>query len=263
MSHAAAAQPPRLPFYASVALSSQRKGWGTPLELFDALCRRAAGLPPDAPAATLPRPWVDPCATADNALLPRYFTPEEDGLARSWCPPTSLELAALELPWYVFSNPPYGEPEEPCPPRSCKKKRCQERGHHLQTRLPGIGDWTSKAQVEALAWGLSVDMLLPHRATSWWGAMFQPLESAGPFLGGVALPGPLSPMHPYWPTLEWRLYRWRWLEVEVAVLDGRLQFRPEPGAVKATTGKPQTGKDSAGFDSAVVTFRGLRPDRGL
>jgi hypothetical protein len=89
--------------------------------------------------------------------------------------------------------------------------------------------------------------------------MLQPPESeAGPFLGGMALPGPLSPMHPYCPTLEWRLYRWRWLEVEIAVLDGRLQFRPEPGAVKATTGKPQTGKDSAGFDSAVVTFRGLR-----
>ena len=250
--------PARLPFFSSVALSSQRKGWGTPLALFDALCRRAAGLPPEAPVEIIPRPWVDPCASPDNALLPRYFSPEEDGLAQSWAPPAGPR-GPLVLPDYVFFNPPYGEPEEACSSTRCQKLRCQQRGHHLETRLPGIEDWTAKALQEALAWGLCVEGLLPHRAASWWRAMLEPPAAAGAFLGGVALPGKRSPLHRYWPTLEWRLYRWEALEVEVALLDGRLPFRPEPGSTKATTGQPQTGKERAAFDSAVVRFRGLRP----
>lgn len=39
---------------------------------------------------------LDPCCTHDNAVCARHFTPEENGLARSWLGET------------VFMNPPYG-----------------------------------------------------------------------------------------------------------------------------------------------------------
>jgi site-specific DNA-methyltransferase (adenine-specific) len=38
---------------------------------------------------------LDPCATADNAKCPRYFTKEQDGLSQEWT-------------GRVFMNPPYG-----------------------------------------------------------------------------------------------------------------------------------------------------------
>jgi len=39
---------------------------------------------------------LDPCATAENATCPRYFTKEQDGLAQDWGTHR------------VFCNPPYG-----------------------------------------------------------------------------------------------------------------------------------------------------------
>lgn len=255
MTQAAVAIPPeRRTFFNSTALSSQRTGWGTPREFFDVLCRYAAGLPPDAPPESLPRPWVDPCAVATNALVPHFYSPADNGLLKTWRPPA-------EAPRFVIYNPPYGSPEEACHPRKCKKKRCKKRGFCLADRLPGIADWVEKGRAEAELWQMQVHGIFPRRGADWWGRMLSPPPlMAGEMLGlGLALPGALSPFQPYWPTLEWRLFRYERLAVEVIELDGRLSFIPEVGATKATTGEPQTGDDSAGFDSAVVIFHGGEP----
>jgi phage N-6-adenine-methyltransferase len=58
--------------------------WATPKALYDKLDRRFHFT-------------LDPCATAENAKCPRFFTKEDDGLRQSW---------AGER---VFMNPPYGK----------------------------------------------------------------------------------------------------------------------------------------------------------
>lgn len=233
-------------FYASAAHLSERRGWGTQRPLFLALRRYAAGTPPETPEAEVPLPWVDPAATHETALVPHCYTPAEDGLVQTWCPPPGA-------PGFVFDNPPYGDPEEPCP-RRCKKKVCVTRGHHLAVRVPGIEDWVRKARAEALAWGMATVNLLPNRAgAGWFADMLRPPPEAGLYVGGQAMPGHLSPLHPYRRCASWARYRWQALEVEVAVLEGRERFIPEPGSTEKA--------DSAGFDSAVVIFRGLGPRR--
>lgn len=72
---------------------------------------------------------LDPCATPENAKCERYFTIEDDGLARSW---------GRER---VFMNPPYGR---------------------------AIGDWMRKALTESER-GATVVCLVPARTeTKWW-----------------------------------------------------------------------------------------------
>jgi len=91
---------------------------------------------------------LDACATAANAKLPNYISPERDGLLQYWEKST-------------FVNPPYSKAEKPCKP-NCKKKRCQKRGWHRKKRKPGCIDWVRKAYWEARA-GMRVVMLLPAR----------------------------------------------------------------------------------------------------
>jgi site-specific DNA-methyltransferase (adenine-specific) len=64
-------------------LSSASNVWATPQEFFDALDREF-------------RFELDVCALPDNAKCPRYFTPDDDGLAQSWAPAV------------CWMNPPYG-----------------------------------------------------------------------------------------------------------------------------------------------------------
>jgi site-specific DNA-methyltransferase (adenine-specific) len=65
--------------------SSKTDEWPTPPELFAQL---------DAQYGPF---TLDPCAGADNAKCPAYFTREQDGLAQRWA-------------GRVFMNPPYGRP---------------------------------------------------------------------------------------------------------------------------------------------------------
>lgn len=236
------ADPGARPFFSARAYSSLLKGWRTPPELFLALCRYAACLPPDAPADQVPRPWVDPCATVASALVPHFFGPAEDGLAQAWKPPESG-------PDFLIVNPPYGNPEEACPTR-CRKKTCEKRGHHLAERVPGIEDWMQKAREESLCWRMRTLNVIPYRAgAGWFADTLRPAAaSSGMWLGGQALPGHLAPFGAYWPCTSWTLYRWQRLEVEVSVLKGRQHFLTE-----------DTGEDTgpAGFDSVILTFRGL------
>lgn len=63
--------------------SSNTNEWATPQAFFDELNKEFNFT-------------LDPCATAQNAKCPRFFTKEIDGLAQSWRGET------------VFCNPPYG-----------------------------------------------------------------------------------------------------------------------------------------------------------
>ncbi len=62
---------------------SQRDDWSTPRALFERL-QAEFGF------------TLDPCAQAHNAQCARFYTPEQDGLSRSWRGER------------VFMNPPYG-----------------------------------------------------------------------------------------------------------------------------------------------------------
>jgi hypothetical protein len=67
----------------SVHFSSSTDEWETPQALFEELSWIFGGF------------TLDPCATRENAKCARYFTREENGLAKRW-------------EGKVFLNPPYG-----------------------------------------------------------------------------------------------------------------------------------------------------------
>jgi hypothetical protein len=249
---------PRRPFYAGVAMSTTGlQDYGTPWETFDALCRYHSGAEPDAPREGLARPWVDPFASAWNALVPTYFSLPGgggiavDGLKQSWRPPDDYRR------WFVIFNPVYEDAEEACRER-CKKKRCEERGFCLSEYKPGMPDALLKAEAEALAWGGPITGILPARSAAWFKrTICPPREVAGRFLGGEAFPGEHAPLNPYLRTVAAEVYRYERLQLEVNRLAGRQTFRTPPGAVSDTTGLP-VKNDSAGFDTLLVTWKGVR-----
>ena len=63
--------------------SSATGEWETPQEVFDALDLEFGGFD------------LDPCATAENAKCPNFYTKDDDGLDKPWG-------------GKVFVNPPYG-----------------------------------------------------------------------------------------------------------------------------------------------------------
>jgi phage N-6-adenine-methyltransferase len=103
-------------FYTSIALSSRSDDWPTPQAFYDELAREFGGFD------------LDPCASADNAKCPRFFTPANDGLTQEWA-------------GRVFMNPPYGR---------------------------SIGDWMRKAYESAQAGALVVCLVPSRTDTRWW-----------------------------------------------------------------------------------------------
>ena len=100
----------------AVHYSSNRIDWETPQDLFDEL-------------HAIHDFEVDVCATAQNAKLPTFFTPEIDGLKQDWAPRV------------CWMNPPYGRE---------------------------IIHWMEKAYNESLN-GAKVVCLVPSRTdTKWW-----------------------------------------------------------------------------------------------
>lgn len=93
---------------------------------------------------------LDPCCFKETAKAKSFYTPEDDGLAKDWS-------------GLVFMNPVYNKPEQPCK-RSCKKKRCIQRGC-ISKRIPGQIDWVKKAYLESTK-GVSTVCLLPARTDS-------------------------------------------------------------------------------------------------
>lgn len=90
--------------------------WATPPEVFDPLHAEFSFT-------------LDPCATAETAKCPRFFTEEQNGLEQSW---------AGER---VFMNCPYGREIYP---------------------------WTRKARLEADGGALVVGLLPASTDLSWW-----------------------------------------------------------------------------------------------
>lgn len=122
-----------------VHYSSKTDEWATPQATFDALSAEFG--PFD----------LDPCATAENAKAPTYYTRDDDGLTK---------------PWFgrVFVNPPYGR---------------------------GIGKWVERASWVAMpdeygdAPADLVVCLLPARTdTKWWHDYVIPCASEIRFLRG-------------------------------------------------------------------------------
>ena len=116
--------------------SSEDMTWATPQDFFDKLDKEFHFT-------------LDPCCVPETAKCDTYFTPKEDGLKQSWQGHT------------VFMNPPYGKPEKACKP-NCKKKKCVERGFHIEKYVPGQADWIKKAYEESLN-GTTVVCLIPSR----------------------------------------------------------------------------------------------------
>lgn len=80
---------------------------------------------------------LDVCATAENAVLPRYYSPAADGLEQTW----SLER--------VWCNPPYS----------------------------GIGSWVAKAVWEAVTCPVIVMLVPANRTEqSWWQREIEPVR---------------------------------------------------------------------------------------
>ena len=105
------------PLFSSVSVE-----WETPPDLFRQINRMFG--PFD----------LDPCATAENAKAPLYYTKAEDGLGPGW----ALANKAITN---VFMNPPYGR---------------------------DIKHWLAKAAKESMK-GVQVVALLPARTdTDWW-----------------------------------------------------------------------------------------------
>jgi phage N-6-adenine-methyltransferase len=93
-------------------LSSKKMDWRTPQAFFDDLNREFHFV-------------LDAAAMPENAKCTQYFTPETDGLSRSW-----------DVGGSVFCNPPYGRK---------------------------IGQWVQKAYSEYVRGAVTIVMLIPAR----------------------------------------------------------------------------------------------------
>jgi hypothetical protein len=116
---------------------------------------------------------LDVCATAENAKLPNFISPEMDAFKTPWtiardCGP-GIGVDDPNAPARCWMNPPYCSEEDVCKkPERCKLKRCRDRGYHRTVYQPGTYQWVELAH----KWrqqGCLVDMLLPSRTgTDWW-----------------------------------------------------------------------------------------------
>jgi len=124
-------------------VSIDKRKYGTPQPFFDRL------------NATFGPFTLDPCAEPSTAKCKLFFTEEDDGLALNWGRN------------YVFMNPPFGRHEKACK-KSCKKKRCEERGHHIDKDIAGTEDWVQKAWVESLKGATVVGIVPASTGTKWF-----------------------------------------------------------------------------------------------
>jgi phage N-6-adenine-methyltransferase len=100
----------------NLMFSSKTDEWETPETIFNKLNQRY-------------KFTLDPCASVHNAKCTKYFTKEDDGLAKSW------------KDQVVFVNPPYSN----------------------------VKEWVAKSHQEATSNGATVVMLIPSRTdTRYW-----------------------------------------------------------------------------------------------
>ena len=91
---------------------------------------------------------IDVCATADNAKLKNFISPEQDIFKTTW----------KETGWM---NPPYNKPENKCK-KKCKRKKCNKRGSHNTEYIPGQIDFVARVALMA-DYGATTICLLPAR----------------------------------------------------------------------------------------------------
>lgn len=98
-----------------------------------------------------------------------YYTKEDDGLSRDWF-------------GNVFMNHPFGKPEQACvrsktdPSRFlCNKKRCKERGYHMERYVPGNSDWINRfiEQYEADKFRRGVALTFASTSEDWFKPLYQ------------------------------------------------------------------------------------------
>lgn len=100
----------------SVHFSSATDDWPTPQDFFDQVAKEFG--PFD----------LDPCASAENAKAPKFYTQADDGLAQDWS-------------GKVWMNPPYGRT---------------------------IGQWMKKAYEASQHGALVVCLVPSRTDTAWW-----------------------------------------------------------------------------------------------
>jgi len=121
-----------------------KRKYGTPQPFFDRL-------------NTVFGPFtLDPCAEPSTAKCEKFYTEDDDGLAQDW---------GSEI---VFMNPPFGRHEKACKPKGCKKKRCNERGHHIVRDIAGTEDWVVKAWTASLMGATVVGIVPASTGTKWF-----------------------------------------------------------------------------------------------
>jgi site-specific DNA-methyltransferase (adenine-specific) len=143
-----------LPDHLKILMSSKKKDWATPPELFG-------------PVNELFDFDLDVCATAGNTKCAKFISPEDNAFEKLWVhEPTK----GLFKPARCWMNPPYGKPEHPCkePHERCKKKVCKERGFHVSEYIPGIEDWVARAYMQSDESRATVVCLLPARTDTEW-----------------------------------------------------------------------------------------------
>lgn len=88
----------------------------------------------------------------------------------------SPEMDAFKTPWWLpgvhkancWLNPPYSEGEKKCG-KNCKKKKCVERGSHIDADVPGLSDWVARVVDEVeIGHAEVVVMLVPARTETEW-----------------------------------------------------------------------------------------------
>lgn len=110
---------------------------------------------------------ADMAATLANAKVPQnYYGPDHEDPARrdSLIIPWPFAAGPSNRPLWL--NPPYGRSEQPCK-TPCTKKRCEKRGYHVNTYIPGCYDFVRKAAQERER-GCETWLLVAARTDTEW-----------------------------------------------------------------------------------------------
>lgn len=146
-------------------MGTGKTDWETPKELFE-------------PLNKIFRFDMDVCATEENKKVEVFISPEQDAFLTPWGFEEPFgQNFVTHGPAICWMNPPYGKPEYSCKP-NCKKKVCEERGHHNLDYVPGIGDWIRRAVSQSVREdggpGSTVVCLTPAwTGTDWFQEIFR------------------------------------------------------------------------------------------
>jgi len=108
----------------------------------------------------------DLAATDRNAKAREYVTKGRDTFKVDW-----HRLPRVHGGW-LWLNPEYGTPEDPCKD-PCTKKRCPVRGWHTDRYIPGLCDFMGKCAEEGPL-GAPILALTPLTSADWYRQYVEP-----------------------------------------------------------------------------------------